>query len=73
MFENKISKRQNQLLIAFFLLSFLLFQFPILTVFSTLTEKINHLSMYYYIFIVWGLLIVLLFMQTEKNRFFRKK
>lgn len=58
---------RNSKLVGIFLLFALLFNFPIIGIFSKNGTLIGIPSLYFYLFLVWGLLIVLMYLMSNNN------
>lgn len=59
---------KNQRLVGLFLLGVLLFNYPLLALFSRVTEVFGIPLVYLYIFGAWALFIALLARVVERNR-----
>lgn len=59
---------RNSKLIGIFLLFALLLNFPIIGLFSKNGRLFGFPSLYFYLFAAWGILIVLLYLLSKKNR-----
>lgn len=58
---------KGQRLVALFLLGFLLFNYPLLDLFTSPTQFLGIPSLYAYVFVVWALLIGLMALVVEKR------
>jgi hypothetical protein len=58
---------KGQRLAALFLLGFLLFNYPLLTLFAGSVQVFGIPVLYFYVFAVWGLLIGLMVLVVEKS------
>jgi hypothetical protein len=62
------STQKGQRLVALFLLGGLLFNYPLLALFNIGSEAFGIPVLYTYIFVAWGLLIVLTALVIERSR-----
>ena len=61
------TKIKNKRLIGLFLLGILLFNYPIVSIFNLNKTLFGFPLLYLYMFSVWGILILLIIINTEKN------
>ena len=61
-------ERRGQRLIALFIFGWLLFNYPVLSLFNVATEAFGVPVLYVYIFAAWALLVLLMALAVEARR-----